>query len=496
MASVFGEQLKIKVWGASHAPEIGITIEGLPKGILLDMDEIQKFLNRRKGGQNAYSTKRQEADTPVIQSGAEEYRTTGEPLTAIFLNQNTRSSDYDEMRYIPRPSHADYTSYVKYGDSMDRSGGGMFSGRLTLPLCFAGAVCMQILKNKGVRIAGHVSAVGGICDDAFDSLNPDIEGVGRNGDHFPVLNPEAGEQMVALMTSCAAEGDSVGGVIECAVTGLPAGVGEPLYESVEAHISELMFGVPAVKGIEFGSGFKCAEMKGSECNDPFIIEDGTVKTKTNHSGGIQGGITNGMPVILRVAVKPTPSIYKEQQTVNMKELTETTLSLKGRHDPCIVPRALPCIEAVCAIALYDLMIAGGFVKEESNPGEPAKEEKEAGELIITDQKDGKSAKEVKPGDVVKEDKASADTGLSSVREQIDALDDRIASLISDRMDLAGAIALKKKEQGLSVRNEKRENEVLNHVAAVSGEEKGEYMKEIYRAMMNVICEFEENKIKN
>lgn len=452
MTSVLGKDLKIEVWGASHAPEIGITITGIEKGTRIDMEKVQAFLDRRKGGQNAYSTKRAESDTPIIKSGADVdlgyFVTDGEPLTAVFYNQNTRSSDYDEMKYVPRPSHADYTSYVKYKDTTDRSGGGMFSGRLTLPVCFAGAVLMQIMEKKGISVFAHIAKIGSIEDERFNPLNPEKENIGV----FPVLNEETGKEMVSFMTKCAEEGDSVGGVIECAVTGLPVGVGEPLYDSLEAVISHMMFGIPAVKGIEFGSGFACSGMKGSECNDPYIIKDGKVMTSTNHSGGIQGGISNGMPVIFRVAVKPTPSIYKEQKTVNMKELTETTLSLKGRHDPCIVPRAVPCIEAACAIALYNLLVR--YEKCEAAYLQPEDE-------------------------------------LSNQRILIDSLDEEIAGLLSKRMDCARKIAGLKKQSGSSVKNAGREEAVLSHVGALSGKEKEPYVREIYRKLIDETCRFEE-----
>jgi chorismate synthase len=453
ITSKYGKELQIEVTGASHAPQIDIVIHGLPAGRKVDLDKAQDLLNRRKGGQNAYSTKRAEADTPEVLSGLEKkddgYFTNGEDLKAVFYNQNTRSSDYEQMKYVPRPSHADYTSYMKYGDSLDRSGGGMFSGRMTLPICFAGAICMQLLEEEGISIFAHVSAIGKIRDDKFDPVNPDKNAVPRKAGLFPVINKTAGDKMVEFMTACAGDGDSIGGVIECAVTGLPAGVGEPLYDSMESTISHMMFGIPAVKAIEFGSGFYCGTMKGSECNDPFIIKDGKVATATNHSGGIQGGISNGMPVIFRVCMKPTPSIYKEQRTVNMKELTETTLTLVGRHDPCIVPRAVPCIEAACAIAVYNLYMQY------------------------------KSAQ-------------NADD-LTAIRSKIDGLDEEIAGLIAKRMDLAEQIAGEKAKQGLPVRNPKREEEVLNHVSDVAGDAKGEYVKEIYRTLIDKTCEYEEKK---
>ena len=463
MSSTIGNKITIEVWGASHAPEIGVTICGLPEGKKFDLKKAQAFLDRRKGGQNAYSTKRAEADMPDIQRGlmkAEDgndslYLTTGEDMTAIFYNQNTRSSDYDNMKYIPRPSHADYTSYVKYGDRLTRSGGGIFSGRLTLPLCFAGAVCLQMMEDRGIEVFGHVSSIGEIKDRMFDPLGPEREEIGKGEDHFPVLDKEAGEKMVALMTSCAEEGDSIGGTIECAVTGLPAGVGEPLYDSVESTISQLIFNIPAVKGIEFGSGFECSEMKGSECNDPFGIEDGKIVTRTNHSGGIQGGISNGMPILFKVAIKPTPSIYKEQQTVDMKEMKEVTLSLKGRHDPCIVPRALPCVEAACAIAIYNLLI------ESENSRLPRVEKKT----------------------------------LNSLRDDIDELDDKISRLMAKRMSVASEIAAEKKKDGLTVKNEEREKEVLTHVGERAGKEKAKYVQNVYKKMIEETCLYETELMK-
>ncbi len=447
MHSTFGQELNISVWGASHAPEIGISITGLPAGERFDLNEIQAFLNRRKGGQNAFSTKRSEADAPVIQCGVNwenesTFVTDGGKLTALFINNNVRSSDYDEMKYIPRPSHADYTSYVKYGDELDRSGGGIFSGRMTLPICFAGAVCMKLMKDRGIEVFGHIYSVENIADTPFDLTNPDRNAIGKE---FPVIDKEAGERMVKMMTGIAGDGDSVGGIIECAVTGLPAGVGEPLYDSMEALISHMIFGIPAVKGIEFGCGFKAGKMRGSECNDPFVIRDGKVKTLKNNSGGIQGGITNGMPVIFRVCMKPTPSIYKEQKTINMKEMTETTLSLIGRHDPCIVPRAVPCIEAAAAIAVYNL-------------------------LVLYD--NGRKQ-------------------FGTIREEIDSLDEKIAGLLCERMELASRIAKEKKAKNLPIRNEEREEAVLRHVEEVGGEKTGKYIRNVYRKLIDETCLLEE-----
>ncbi len=462
MPSTIGKKLNITVWGESHSPEIGITIKGLPKGLIIDLDEVQRFLDRRKGGQNAYSTKRQEADKPFIKCGVtagedgassgtvnttgEEgissgiVKTTGEDLTAIFYNSNVRKTDYEEMKYIPRPSHADYTSYVKYGDSKDRSGGGMFSGRLTLPLCFAGAVCMNYLRTLGIDIFGHVSSVGPVEDDGFDLCKPNKESIGKD---FPVINVEKGAKIVELMTSCAAEGDSVGGSIECAVTGLKAGIGEPLYDSMES-----------------------------------VLSHGKVATKTNHSGGIQGGISNGMPVIFRVAIKPTPSIYKEQQTVNMKELTETTLSLKGRHDPCIVPRALPCVEAVTAIALTELILtAGNSFEYRGNDN------------CFADEENGENGEndKLRSG----EESLKKEETLGALRLEIDAIDAKVSELLSRRMDVAASIAMQKLKEGTPVKNPAREQIVLDSVEKKAGEEKGKHVREVYRKLIEETCLYEE-----
>ncbi len=468
MSSKYGQELQIEVSGASHAPTIEIVMRGIPAGVKVDMEEVQAFLNRRKGGQNAYSTKRAEADTPHVESGLDEtpkgFITNGQPLKAVFYNSNTRSSDYEQMRYVPRPSHADFTSYVKYGDSMDRSGGGMFSGRMTLPICFAGAVAMQIMEKRGISIFAHVASIGNIKDDSFNPVNPDPNSVPRKEGYFPAINKSARDRMVGYMTACAGDGDSVGGSVECAITGLPAGVGEPLYDSMESTIAHMMFGIPAVKGIEFGSGFKCGTMKGSECNDPFIIKDGHVATETNHSGGIQGGISNGMPVILRVCFKPTPSIYKEQRTVNMKELTETTLTLAGRHDPCIVPRAVPCVEAACAIAVYNL-------------------------LVKYDEQQEKAAIDLEKA---QEGDNGAVHNIESLRGQIDSVDTELAALISKRMDLAGQIAEEKVKAGLQIQNPGREAEVLEHVSKVAGFEKGTYVKEVYKSLIAQTRKYEED----
>ena len=349
MSESYGENIQVTIFGQSHAPAIGVTIDGLPAGEEIDLDELRAFLSRRAPGNNAWSTPRKEADEPEIQCGMANGKTCGAPLTAIIRNQNTRPGDYANLRTVPRPGHADYTAYVKYDGSADMSGGGHFSGRLTAPLCIAGGICKQILKREGIEIKARIQAIGGI-EDPGDILTEEI------GTDFPVIHVEAGAKMQECIAKALSEGDSVGGIIECVVTGLPVGLGGPLFDGMEGRISKAVFGIPAVKGIEFGVGFASAKLRGSENNDAFCIKDGNVQTETNRCGGILGGITNGMPVLFRAAFKPTPSISRPQKSVDLTTGEETTLEIKGRHDPCIVPRAVPVVEAAAAIAVYDALL--------------------------------------------------------------------------------------------------------------------------------------------
>ena len=353
MSSTYGENLKLSIFGQSHGPAIGMTLDGIPAGLPVDLDRLQKFLNRRAPGQNDWSTPRKEEDRPEFLAGIVDGFTCGAPIAAIIHNTNTRSGDYDNLKEVPRPGHADYTAHVKYGGFQDASGGGHFSGRLTAPLCIAGGLCKQWLEEMGIQIGAHIDFLGGITDTAFDPLEPEIKFVKEN---FPVLSVAASQAMRKRIEEVRQLGDSVGGEIECAITGIPAGIGEPMFGGVESRIAQIVYGVPAVKSLEFGAGKTVAYSLGSKMNDPFCIVDGTVKTVTNHAGGILGGITNSMPVIFRVAIKPTPSIGKTQQSVNLQTTEEVTLEIKGRHDPCIVPRAVPVIEAAAAIAIYDLIL--------------------------------------------------------------------------------------------------------------------------------------------
>ncbi len=349
--SQYGEHLRLTIFGQSHAPAIGMTLEGLPAGEAIDMEALQAFLERRAPGRNDWSTPRREADAPEFLSGLVGNVTCGAPLTAIIRNTNTRSGDYANLAVVPRPGHADYTAQVKYGGHQDYAGGGAFSGRLTAPLCIAGGICIQLLRRRGIEIISRIASVGTAEDTAPLTCSTAEK-------PFPTVSDEAGTAMRAVIADAKAEGDSVGGVIECAVLGLPAGLGGPLFDGMEGRIASIVFGIPAVKGIEFGAGFASARLRGSENNDPFTVENGTVKTVSNRCGGILGGITDGMPLTFRAAFKPTPSIARAQQSVNLKTLTPETLRVTGRHDPCIVPRAVPCVEAAAAVAVYDALLGG------------------------------------------------------------------------------------------------------------------------------------------
>ena len=353
MSSTYGENLKLSIFGQSHGPAIGVVLDGIPAGLPVDLEKLQIFLNRRAPGQNDWSTPRKEADRPEFLGGILDGYTCGAPIAAVIYNKNTRSGDYENLKNCPRPGHADYTAQVKYGGFQDAAGGGHFSGRLTAPLCIAGGLCKQWLEEMGIHIAAHIFQIAGIEDNPFDPLAPQLDKVKSD---FPVLNTKTGKTMQDHIAEARKNGDSVGGRIECAVTGLPAGIGEPMFGGVESRIAQIVYGIPAVKSIGFGAGFSAGYMRGTQNNDNFTLQNGEVKTLTNHCGGILGGITNGMPVIFDVTIKPTPSIAKPQQTVNLKTGEITTIEVKGRHDPCIVPRAVPVVEAAAAIAIYDLIL--------------------------------------------------------------------------------------------------------------------------------------------
>lgn len=365
MSSTYGRNIKISIFGQSHSEAVGVVIDGLPPGFPIDFDALRRFMERRAPGRGGVSTQRREADVPEFLSGLVGGATCGAPICAVIRNGDARPSDYDELKDVPRPGHADFTAQLKFGGAQDVSGGGHFSGRLTAPLCVAGGICLQILSSWGIEIGAHIASIGGIKDAPFDPVSVD-ESVLRavKTADFPVIDAVKGALMIKAVEEAREDGDSLGGVVECAAVGVPGGLGDPIFDGMENRIAAIVFGIPAVKGVEFGSGFAAAVMRGSENNDSYYI-GGTsfgsehirsVKTQTNNHGGILGGITSGMPIIFRAAIKPTPSISKAQQSVSLSKGIAATLAVRGRHDPCIVPRAVPAVEAAAAIAILDALL--------------------------------------------------------------------------------------------------------------------------------------------
>lgn len=356
--TTYGKNIKISIYGGSHDEEIGVVADGLPAGEGFDFDRLYAFMKRRAPGNAKYATARKEADLPIFMSGvSSENILDGTTLKAVIKNSNQHSSDYSDLADTPRPSHADYPARVKYGEGVDLRGGGHFSGRLTAPLCIVGGICLQILEKMGIKVFAHIYSVKDENDTPFDLASVgEAERLMLSDRDFPTLSQTAGERMKETIEAARLDCDSVGGIIECAVTGLPVGIGEHMFMGLEGRISSIVFSIPAVKAIEFGNGFECASLFGSQNNDPYFIKDGSVKTKTNNCGGILGGMSNGMPIVFRAAIKPTPSIFKEQDSVSLKGLENVKLQIKGRHDPCIVPRAVPVIEAAAAIAILDAIL--------------------------------------------------------------------------------------------------------------------------------------------
>lgn len=352
MKNTLGSNVSITLFGESHGTAIGAVVDGLPAGIKVNDDFISHQLDlRRPVGK--ISTPRQESDKFNIVSGVFNGKTTGTPICIVIPNENTHSKDYSKTYGKARPGHADYTAFCKYNGCEDYRGGGHFSGRITAGLVAAGAIAIESLSKKGIKIGTHISKCAGIEDTPFSDLEKDVNLLSDK--MFAVLNDEKGEQMIKNIEKAAEDGDSVGGVLETAIIGLPVGVGEPWFDSVESLLSHALFSIPAVKGVEFGAGFSCADMRGSEMNDSFTLNDGKVTTKTNNNGGVNGGITNGMPVMFKCAVKPTPSISKDQETIDFINNENTVLSVKGRHDPCIVHRARVVVDSITALVLCDLL---------------------------------------------------------------------------------------------------------------------------------------------
>lgn len=364
IASSFGRYLKVTIFGGSHEPFIGVTISGLPIGVEINFDKMNAFLARRAPGNSIYATPRKEADTPIVQSGLLDGKTTTEPLTIIIENTNTKSQDYGKHRDIPRPAHADYTASVKYGDSVNMAGGGPFSARLTAPLCVAGAIALQLLEEQGIQIGAHIYSIEHFQDTPFNpvAISTSLIQELKTSD-FPVISKTQGELMKDAILTALSEEDSVGGIVECCAIGIPSGIGGPMYDGIEGLLSSIYFGIPAVKGVEFGAGFECTKLRGSVNNDAFTMDEATVKTKTNNHGGILGGISSGMPLISRLAFKPTPSIAKEQDSVSLSKGVNEKIKIVGRHDPCVVLRAVPVVEAATAIGLLDLFLEWNSQKE-------------------------------------------------------------------------------------------------------------------------------------
>lgn len=357
MSSAFHGGVQFSLFGESHGKGIGVVIDNLPAGEEIDLEKIAEFMARRAPKKDGTSTMRSEKDIPEILSGLFEGKTTGTPLAAVIMNTDQHSSDYGNISHIARPAHADYTGYLRYNGANDPRGGGHFSGRITAPLCFAGAVCGQILAHRNITTGAHIRSIKNVQDEAFDPVNITAEQLEKvKSRPFPTLSEKAETGMRELINSARENLDSVGGIVECAAVGFPAGVGSPMLDGLENIISRLVFAIPAVKGIEFGNGFSCADIFGSENNDEFTVNDGKISTVTNNHGGILGGISSGMPIIFRAAFKPTPSISRPQKSVDFKTLTPEELVIKGRHDPCVVPRAVPCVEAAMNIALLSALL--------------------------------------------------------------------------------------------------------------------------------------------
>ena len=358
MSSTWNKNISFSIFGESHGPAIGVCMDNVPPGETLDMDKLMQFMARRAPKKDKTSTQRREKDMPQIMSGFFNGKTTGTPLCALIQNTDQHSQDYSNLSKLARPGHADYTGALRYRGFNDQRGGGHFSGRLTAPLCFAGAVAAQILEKRGIYVGAHIAEIHKIKDDPLDPIRTSRDDIiSLREKEFPTVSDSKGKKMIADIDKARMSQDSVGGIVECVAINVPAGIGSPIFDGLENSIAQLIFGIPAVKGLEFGAGFNASKMLGSENNDEFYVdENGHVVTRTNFHGGILGGISSGMPITLRVAFKPTPSISQPQQTVDYSAMKNETLVIKGRHDPCVVPRAVPCVEAAVNIALLNHML--------------------------------------------------------------------------------------------------------------------------------------------
>ena len=414
--SSFGTAYRVTVFGSSHGPCVGVTVEGLPAGFAPDLAALQAFLDRRAPGRSALSSARREADVPEFTAGISDGVCTGGALTAEIPNTDVRKNDYVNLKFVPRPGHADYPAMVKLGDAYG-TGGGEFSGRMTAPLCIAGGLALQLLAERGISVSAKAVRIGGETDES---------------------------RFEAVISAAKAEGDSVGGVIECTVTGLPVGLGGPLWDGLESGISAAVYGIPAVKGVEFGDGFAAASLRGSENNDEYYVNSNAVVSCSNHAGGILGGMANGMPLVFRAAIKPTPSIAKPQRSVDLRTMQETELSVTGRHDPCIVPRALPCVEAAAACALLDV-------------------------LYLAERGDD----------------------LTALRREIDRADRALLRAFDERMAVSQRIGAWKQRQGLPVLDRSREAAKLDAVAAQSSFP--DAARQLYETLMRLSREEQEKR---
>ena len=367
MPSTIGNTLRVTVFGQSHSQGVGCVMEGLPSGLKVDLGRLGAFMARRAPGNAPWTTPRKEADVPRILSGLNpDGRTCGAPLAAVIENTNTRSQDYGNIMGVPRPGHADFTAWAKWHGNQDIPGGGHFSGRLTGPLCVAGGICLQWLETQGVRVAAHVAECAGVADEPFCALDNSEEANAllasqmdalADGRDFPAISPDAATAMTEAIMTARADADSVGGIVECVATGLPAGVGSPMFDGLENVIARAVFGIPSVKGIEFGRGFEAARLRGSQNNDPYEVRGGACVPRTNNAGGILGGISSGAPLQFRCALKPISSIGLEQDSVDLARMEPARLTVRGRHDATAVTRAVPVVEAVCALALADVLLS-------------------------------------------------------------------------------------------------------------------------------------------
>lgn len=455
MKNTYGRNIKLSVYGGSHDEEIGMHLAGFPADLAVDMDALCAFLARRAPGNNPYGTPRTERDRPLFITGLDKNnRTTGAEIHAAIYNFNAHSSDYSFVYDTPRPGHADYAALLKYGKSVDLRGGGHFSGRLTAPLCIAGGLALQYLATKGIRVQAHIARIGDVSDAKIDTVCPDIAKLDTvAAKPLAALDDEAAQKMGAEILKAKAEGDSLGGVVECVVTGLPAGLGTHMFDGAEGCIAGALFAIPAVKGVDFGAGFAAASMTGSTHNDAFVTDGKRITTATNNAGGILGGMTTGMPLICRAAFKPTPSIAKSQHTVSISRMENTVIEIKGRHDPCIVPRAVPVVEAAVALALLDLLLEGDA-------------------------------------------KAEHDDALPALRAEIDRIDTALVALFSERMRVAADVAEYKRHTGMAVTDTAREAALLARVTALSPAETSDYTEKLYESILALSRDYQRKKLED